>query len=108
MTAPVPDRLDADVLSALRSLISGFPSLQRACETTLRFAVPEVPPAELEIKPETRERITLLRSLHHVLTDYKNLGVPESTMLHDIPLLVRSLKSADLQIRTGHGFQGLD
>jgi hypothetical protein len=104
-----PDRLDADVLSALRSLMSGFPSLQRARETTQRFISNEISPQDLDqARPETRERLTLLRSLHRVLTDYENLGVAAHTMLHDIPLLIRTLKSSDLQIRTGHGFQGLD
>jgi len=103
------DQLDADVLSAWRSLISGFPSLERARDTTQRFTSDELSADNLEqVSAQTRDRLRLLRSLHRVLTDYEKLGIPRLTMLHDIPLLVRTLKIADQQIRSGIGFQDLD
>lgn len=103
------DQLDADVLSAWRSLISGFPSLERARETTQRFTSDDLSAEKLEqLSAQTRDRLLLLRSLHRVLTDYENLGIPKLTMLHDIPLLVRTLKIADQQIRSGIRFHDFD
>ena len=75
------DQLDADVLSAWRSLISGFPSLERARDTTQRFTSDELSADNLEqVSAQTRDRLRLLRSLHRVLTDYEKLGIPRLTM----------------------------
>lgn len=99
------DRLPSDVLSALRSLISGFPSLDRARDTTRRFAGI---PASAQADPVTRARLGLLRAVERVLDAYAELGVAPRTMLHDIPLLVHSIKAADQRIRNGEGFQGFN
>ncbi|MBV8048353.1 MAG: hypothetical protein JO171_14450 [Paludibacterium sp.] len=101
---PHPDRLDAEALSALRSLLSGFPSLQRAHDTTRRYTQPASPDAALA--PATRARHYLLAALHPVLAQFMALGIPAGTMLHDVPLLLASIRHADKQIRDGHGFAG--
>ena len=100
-------RLDAEVLSALRSIISGFPSLSRACETTLRFVELELDDAET-LNKRTHGRLQLLAALHPLLADYVSLGIPAGTMLHDIPLLVHGIKAADRRILDGQGFTGFN
>lgn len=102
------DRLDAEILSALRSLISGFPSLKRACETTQRFVEIKGQQASGTLEAKARDRLHLLEALCPLLETYMELGVPAGTMLHDIPLLVHGIKMADRQIREGRGFSGFN
>jgi hypothetical protein len=99
-----PDRLDAEVLSALRSLLSGFASLQRAHETTRRYAAATAP--DDLTAPRTRSRRNLLAALHPLLAQFMALGIPPSTMLYDVPLLLASIRHADERIRQGYDFMG--
>jgi hypothetical protein len=101
-------RLDAEVLSALRSIISGFPSLSRACETTQRFVELERLEDAETLNTRTRGRLQLLAALHPLLANYVTLGIPAGTMLHDIPLLVHGIKAADQRILDGQGFAGFN
>jgi hypothetical protein len=103
------DRLDTEVLSALRSLISGFPSLKRAGETTLRFVeLKQQIDKQETLETKTQDRLNLLAALHPLLTTYMELGIPADTMLHDVPLLVHGIRMADRKILDGQGFTGFN
>ncbi|TDR82140.1 hypothetical protein [Paludibacterium purpuratum] len=103
------DRFDAEALSTLRSLISGFPSLKRAYESTGRYALEARTEAQLAaLTPCTRARVALLAALHPLLAQLMALGIPATTLLHEVPFLLYSIKRADEDIRNGHEFHGFE
>jgi len=99
------DRLDTEVLSALRSLSSGFPSLARALQATERFLLRECNQQHTAVV--TQHRLTLLVDLNRVLNEFEQLGIPTNTLLRDIPLLLPGIIMAERKIQAGHGFTGL-
>jgi hypothetical protein len=101
------DRLDSDSLSALRSLSSGFPSLQRALESAQRFSSLSIQPEELErLSDITKGRLAALEALATEFETLLRVGVPAQTKLYDIPFVMYCIRQADQRIREGHGFQG--
>ncbi|BEV71574.1 MULTISPECIES: hypothetical protein [unclassified Paludibacterium] len=96
------ERLDAEVLSTLRSLISGFASLQRAIEATRRYSQTTDP----QVQGRALARWQLLATIHPLLKQYIDLGVAPGTLLHDVPLLVPAIRQAEAEIRERGEFGG--